>query len=80
MDTNSVSFYLAIATIMFAVVLLLPIPQENIYEEWQCTRQQIGIAISLLLTYVFGVLISFTASSNAVVPKEYSWQHDGLTF
>ena len=37
MATNSVSFYLAIASIMFAVVPSLPMPQEGIYEEWQRT-------------------------------------------
>ena len=80
MVTNSVSFYLAIASIMFAVVPSLPMPQEGIYEEWQRTRKTIGIAISLLLMSVLGVLISFTAASNAVVSKEYSWRHGGLTF
>jgi hypothetical protein len=80
MVTTSVSFYLAIASIMFAVVPSLPMPQEGIYEEWQRTRQTIGIAISLLLMSVLGVLISFTAASNAVVSEEYSWRHGGLTF
>ena len=80
MVTNSVSFYLAIASIMFAVVPSLPMPQEGIYEEWQRTRKTIGIAISLLLMSVLGILISFTTASNAVVSKEDSWRHGGLTF
>jgi MFS family permease len=80
MVTNSVSFYLAIASIMFAVVPSLPMPEEGIYEEWQRTRKTMGIAISLLLMSVLGVLISFTAASNAVVSEEYSWRHGGLTF
>jgi hypothetical protein len=80
MVTTSVSFYLAIASIMFAVVPSLPMPQEGIYEEWQRTRKTIGIAISLLLMSVLGVLISFTAASNAVVSEEYSWRPGGLTF
>ena len=80
MVTTSLSFYLAIASIMFAVVPSLPMPQEGIYEEWQRTRKTIAIAISLLLMSVLGVLISFTAASNAVVSKEYSWRHRGLTF
>ena len=78
--TNSVSFYLAIASIMFAVVPSLPMPQEGIYEEWQRTQKTIGIAMSLLLMSVLGVLIFFTAASNAVVSEEYSWRHGGLTF
>jgi hypothetical protein len=80
MATNSISFYLAIASIMFAVVPSLPMSQEGIYEEWQRTRKTIGIAISLLLVSVLGVLISFTAAANAVVSEEYSWRHGGLTF
>jgi hypothetical protein len=80
MVTNSISFYLAIASTMFAVVPKLPIPQEEIYEAWQRSLQTIQIAISLLLMSVLGILISFTAASNAVVSKEYSWRHGGLTF
>jgi hypothetical protein len=81
MVTNSILFYLlAIASIMFAVVPSLPMPQEGIYEEWQRTQQRIGIAISLLLMSVLGVLISFTTASNVVVSNEYSWRHGGLTF
>ena len=80
MVTNTISFCLAIASIMFAVVPSLPMPQEGIYEEWRRTRRTIGIAISLLLMSVVGVLISFAASSNAVVSEEYSLRHGGLTF
>ena len=80
MVSNSISFYLAIASTMFAVVPKMPIPQEEIYEAWQRSRQTIGIAISLLLMSVLGNLVSFTAASNAVVSEEYSWRHGGLTF
>ena len=80
MTTNSVSFYLAIASLLFAVVLKLPIPQEEIFKVWQRTLKTIGIAISLLLMSVLGVLISFTAASNALVSAEYSWRQRGPTF
>jgi hypothetical protein len=80
MVTNSISFYLAIASIMFAVLPSLPMPEEGKYKELQRTRQTIGIAFSLILMSVLGVLISFTAASNAVVSDEYSWRHGGLTF
>ena len=80
MTTNSVSFHLAIASLLFAVVLKLPIPQEEIFKVWQRTLKTIGIAISLLLMSVLGVLISFTAASNAVVSAEYSWRQRGPTF
>ena len=81
MVTNSVSFYLAIASIMFVVVSTLPIvPQEGIFKALRRIQKSIWIATCLLLMSVLGVLISFTAASNAVVSKEYSWRHEGLTF
>ena len=80
MATNSLSFYLAIASIMFAVVPKLPMPQVAKYDERQRIQKTIRFAISLLLLSVLGVLISFTAASNAVVSEEYSWRHEGLTF
>ena len=81
MVTNSVSFYLAIASIMFVVVPTLPImPQEGIFKALRRIQKSIWIATCLLLMSVLGVLISFTTASNAVVSKEYSWRHEGLTF
>ena len=81
MVTNSVSFYLAIASIMFVVVPTLPImPQEGIFKALRRIQKSIWIATCLLLISVLGVLISFTAASNAVVSEEYSWRREGLTF
>lgn len=80
MVSNGLSFYLTIASIMFAVVPSLPMPQEGIYAEWQRTRRTVAMAIFFLLMSVLGVLISFGAASNSVVSKDYSWQHNGLSF
>jgi len=80
MVSNILSFYLAVASILFAVVPSLPMPQEGIYAEWQRTRKTVSVAIFFLLMSVLGVLISFGAASNSVVSEDYSWRHVGLSF
>lgn len=80
MVTNILSFYMAVASIIFAVVPSLPMPQEGLYEEWQRCQKTIVVAIHLLLLSVLNILISFGAASNAVISNEYSWQHKGLVF
>jgi hypothetical protein len=77
--SNSLSFYLAIASIMLAIVPSLPIPQNGLLfgvrEELQRSRKTVSIAIAMLLASIISVLISFAASSLAVVHR----QHKGLT-
>ncbi|CAM6030506.1 unnamed protein product [Sphagnum balticum] len=77
--SNSLSFYLAIASIMLAIVPSLPIPQGGLLfgvrEELQRSRKTVSIAIAMLLASIISVLISFAASSLAVVHR----QHKRLT-
>lgn len=77
--SNSLSFYLAIASIMLAIVPSLPIPQDGLLfgvrEELQRSRKTVSIAIAMLLASIISVLISFAASSLAVVHR----QHKALT-
>ncbi len=77
--SNSLSFYLAIASIMLAIVPSLPIPQDGLLfgvrEELQRIRKTISIALIMLLTSIISVLISFATSSLAVVHQ----QHKALT-
>ncbi len=77
--TNSLSFYLAIASIMLAIVPSLPIPQDGLLfgvrDELQRSRKTVSIAIAMLLASIISVLISFAASSLAVVHR----QHKELT-
>lgn len=78
--SNNVSFYLAIASLMFAVMPSLPMSQEGLYDEWRHTQRTVAIAITFLLMSVLGVLVSFAAASNAGMTTPYSWHHLGLSF
>lgn len=78
--SNCLAFYLAIGSIMFAIVPNVPTPHQGIFEEWQRSRRIIGISISLLLMSVLNILISFAAASNAGMSDYYSWKHVGLAF
>lgn len=80
MVSNSLSFYFAIASIMFAVAPSLPMPQEGLLEDLQRARNAVALALGILLLSTVCVLVSFAAASNAVMPVQYSWQHQGLTF
>jgi hypothetical protein len=73
--SNSLSFYLAIASIMLAIVPSLPIPQDGLLfgvrEELQRNRKTVSIALVMLLASIISVLISFAASSLAVVHRQH---------
>jgi len=76
--SNSLSFYLAITSIMLAIMPSLPIPKEGLVsgpcDDLKRSRRTISIAIGMLLVSIISVLISFAASSLAVIPS----QHRGL--
>jgi hypothetical protein len=76
--SNSLSFYLAITSIMLAIMPSLPIPKEGLVSgpcnDLKRSRRTISIAIGMLLVSIISVLISFAASSLLVIPS----QHRGL--
>ncbi|CAK9204088.1 unnamed protein product [Sphagnum troendelagicum] len=76
--SNGLSFYLAITSIMLAIMPSLPIPKEGLVsgpcDDLKRSRRTISIAIGMLLASIISVLISFAASSLAVIPL----QHQGL--
>jgi hypothetical protein len=76
--SNSLSFYLAITSIMLAIMPSLPIPREGLVygpcDDLKRGRRTISIAIGMLLASIISVLISFAASSLVVIPS----QHRGL--
>ncbi len=76
--SNSLSFYLAITSIMLAIMPSLPISKEGLVfgpcDDIKRSRRTISIAIGMLLASIISVLISFAASSLAVIPL----QHRGL--
>ena len=69
MLSNSLSFYLAIASIMLAVVPSLPMPQEALLNELGRTRKTVASAICVLLLSVVGILVSYATASIAVMPN-----------
>jgi hypothetical protein len=76
--SNGLSFYLAITSIMLAIMPSLPIPKEGLVfgpcDDIKRSRRTISIAIGMLLASIISVLISFAASSLVVIPL----QHRGL--
>ena len=69
MVSNSLSFYLAIASIMLAVVPSLPMPQQALLNELGRTRRTVASAICVLLLSVVGILVSYATASIAVMPN-----------
>jgi hypothetical protein len=73
--TNSLSFYLAITSIMLAIMPSLPIPKEGLLfgpcDDLKRSRRTISIAIGMLLASIISVLVSFAASSLAVIPSQH---------
>jgi hypothetical protein len=68
--SNSLSFYLAITSIMLAIMPSLPIPKEGFVfgpcDDIKRSRRTISIAIGMLLASIISLLISFAASSLVV--------------
>ena len=79
MFSNSMSFYLAIASIMLAVVPSLPMPQVSLLNELECSRETVASAICVLLLFVVGFLVSYATTSIAVMPKHTSFINVGWT-
>jgi len=72
MVSNSLSFYLAIASIMLAVVPSLPMPQQALLNEFDRTRKTVASAICVLMLSVGGILVSYATASIAVMPNHTS--------
>ena len=75
--SNSLSFYLALASIMLAIMPSLPMPHEGLRDELHRSRRTVALAISVLLLSILSILVSFTCSSITGIPDDYSW---GLKF
>jgi hypothetical protein len=79
--SNCLSFYLAIGSIMFAIVPSVPMPKQVLgYDEWQHSKRTVGAALSLLLFSIFFVVVSFAVASNAGMSDNDSYKHVGLAF
>jgi hypothetical protein len=71
MVSNTLAFYLAVASVMFAVVPSLPMPQEGVLEELSRARHIVSSSLFLLLTSIGCILVSFAAASAVVVDGEH---------
>ncbi len=72
--TNCVSFYVAMTSIMFAIVPSFPLAQEGLREELARSRNAVRIAIRALLLSIASFIISFILSSIAVMPNELKYK------
>lgn len=64
---NTMSFYLAIASITFSLMPCLPMPQQAMMDELRRTRKMVTIAVAILFPSTICVLVAFGVSSIAVV-------------
>ncbi len=72
--TNCVSFYVAMTSIMFAIVPSFPLAQEGLREELDRSRNAVRKAILALLLSIVSFIFSFIFSSIAVMPKELKYK------
>jgi len=74
---KGLSFYLAITSIMLAIMPSLPIPKEGLVsglcDDLKRSRRTMSIAIGMLLVSIISVLISFATSSLVVIPLQHRW-------
>ncbi|CAM6112240.1 unnamed protein product [Calypogeia fissa] len=75
---SGLSFYFALAAIMFSLLPALPLPQESISRELIKTRILVAISLAFLLPSIGFFLMAFAASYTAVVPHNGS-SYNSLT-
>jgi hypothetical protein len=72
---NGLSFYLAMTSIMLAIMPSLSIPKEGLVfgpcDDLKRSQRTISIAIGMLLASIISVNISFAASSLVVIPLQH---------
>ncbi|CAM6108313.1 unnamed protein product [Calypogeia fissa] len=75
---SSLSFYFALAAIMFSLLPALPMPQESTIKELLKTRILVTIALAFLLPSIGFFLMAFAAGYIAVTPDN-GMAYNGLT-
>jgi len=72
---NGLSFYLAMTSIMLAIMPSLSIPKEGLVfgpcDDLKQSQRTISIAIGMLLASIISVIISFVAFSLIVIPLQH---------
>ncbi len=77
--TNNLSFYLAIASIMFAIMPSIPLSHEDLSREIIRGKTCLATAISFLLFAIFCFILSFASSAIAILPKKNTFKDLGPT-
>ncbi|KAG0599566.1 hypothetical protein M758_12G162200 [Ceratodon purpureus] len=80
MVSNSVAFYFAMASVMFAVVSSLPMPQEGMMTELGRAKHVVAFSLCLLMIAIGSIIISFATASVVVIQDEHSLLPRDLLF
>lgn len=70
MWTNTLAFYMAIASVMSAVVPSLPMPQEGVLDELRRAQRMVSFSLLFLIASIASILVSFAAATAVVVDTE----------
>ena len=74
---DNLSFYLAIASILLAVIPSLAISEEGLSHEVDISGSSVQASVVLLFASITFVICAFSAASIAIVPETH-WKHEGL--
>lgn len=74
---DGLSFYFAIASIVFAMLPSWPIPHEGLAQEVRIARRGVQFAVLLLFASLVFVIIAFGAASIAILPQD-KWKYNTL--
>ncbi|KAG0598849.1 hypothetical protein M758_12G105600 [Ceratodon purpureus] len=80
MVTNSLAFYLAMMSVILAVVPALPMPRESVVSELKRARHILSVSLYLLLMSIVCIILSFGAASTVVMHDQYSFPGSDLLF
>ncbi|KAG0555313.1 hypothetical protein KC19_12G159900 [Ceratodon purpureus] len=80
MVSTSVAFYFAMASVMFAVVSSLPMPQEGVMGELKRAKRVVSFSLCLLLIAIVSIIVSFATASIVAIQNEHSFHSTDLLF
>ncbi|KAG0599583.1 hypothetical protein M758_12G163200 [Ceratodon purpureus] len=80
MVSTSVAFYFAMASVMFAVVSSLPMPQEGVMGELKRAKHVVSFSLCLLLIAIGSIIVSFATASIVAIQNEHSFHSTDLLF
>jgi hypothetical protein len=78
MVSNTLAFYLAMTSVMSAVVPALPMPRESVLSELKRAQHTVAFSLGLLLLSIVSIIISFAVASMVVIQDHESFNGSGL--